>query len=470
VAIVERGLGGRWARRLFCALLTMGAVAAVAAAAAVAAGPRFTPGLHRDAAERHKDPLDLRAAAFGQVGAQLSVTLRTWRTWPALRLSNDSLCVTLLGDQPVGQLCVAANRARKPIVRFRRALTGGAGYGRFKTVRAAEVAHSGRTLRALVYPRSIGLRPGRLRWFARSRWSKGACAARHCVDRLPNAGAVPLQVSFYGAPRCFGAAALPAGCVNPALRRFVTPAPSDAELMPDLPCRPQHLRRYAPVVPCSFGAVFAPGPPRLALIGDSHAMSFRATAEVAAQALGLKAVSLATAGCGFGLEVSSGRRPVSEHCRSHTEQVLHWLNEHPSIDTAVLTSSAIHAYTEDGLARLWGRIPENVKRVFVVVDVPRVSFKTAGCVQSVRKRHAVSAGACALPRDDQTLPADPAPGAVAQSGPRVHLIDLTQHFCDSARCYPVIGGAYVYRDTNHMNTVFAATLGPYLIEGMALTP
>jgi hypothetical protein len=135
-----------------------------------------------------------------------------------------------------------------------------------------------------------------------------------------------------------------------------------------------------------------------------------------------------------------------------------------------LASSALHGYTEDGLAALWSRIPASVRRVYVVVDVPRVSYKTAGCVKAVRSRHAVSAGACAVPRDKDALPPDPAPGAVAQSGPRVHLIDLTRYFCDSAHCFPVIGGAYVYRDTNHMNTVFAATLGPYLLEGMGLTP
>jgi hypothetical protein len=118
---------------------------------------------------------------------------------------------------------------------------------------------------------------------------------------------------------------------------------------------------------------------------------------------------------------------------------------------------------------MWSRIPGSVRRVDVVVDVPRVSYKTAGCVESVRRRHAVSAGACALPRDE-ALPPDPAPGAAAQSGPRVHLIDLTPYFCDSTQCFPVIGGAYVYRDTNHMNLVFAPTLGPYLLEGMGLTP
>jgi hypothetical protein len=310
-----------------------------------------------------------------------------------------------------------------------------------------------------------------LRWFVRSRSTKGSCG-RGCTDRLPDAGALSAQVSVYGAPRCFGAAARAgeSGCANPALRRLVTPAPSDAELSPDLPCHAQHPRRYAPVVPCSFGAGYASGPPRLALIGDSHAMSFRATAEVAAQALGLKAVSLTAAGCGFGTDVYPGWPRIDKHCRRHTKQVLRWLGAHPSIRTVLLVSSATHGYTEEGLAELWSRIPESVRRVDVVVDVPRVSYKTAGCVKAVRKRHAVSDGACALPRDEKTLPPDPAPGAVARSGPRVHLIDLTSYFCDSTHCFPVIGGAYVYRDTNHMNQVFAATLGPYLLQGMGLTP
>jgi hypothetical protein len=279
-------------------------------------------------------------------------------------------------------------------------------------------------------------------------------------------------VSVYGAPRCFGAAARAgeSGCVNSALRRLVIPAPSDAELMPDLPCDAHHVRRYAPVVPCTFGDRFAAGAPHLALIGDSHAMSLRATVEVAAQALGLKAVSLTQAGCGFATEVYPGWPAVDKHCRRHTSQVLRWLRAHPSIHIVVLAASALHGYTEDGLAALWRRIPASVRRVYVVVDVPRVSYKTAGCVKAVRKRHAVSDGACAVPRDEQALPRDPAPGAVAQSGPRVHLIDLTNYFCDSAHCFPVIGGAYVYRDTNHMNQVFGATLGPYLLQGMGLTP
>jgi hypothetical protein len=434
------------------AAAAIGAPAARAALPGFAAVPGFAPRLHHDAAEHQRDPLDLRAAAFGQVGTQLSLTVRTRGAWRAGR----SLCVTLLRDAPVGRICVAGKRAR-PILRFRAARSSHS-----RTVRGADVALGSRTVHAVVYPRTLGLSPGPLHWFVRSRGSRGF------RDRLPDAGSLPARVSVYAAPRCFGAAALVggSGCVNHALRRLVIPAPSDAELIPDLPCQAHHVRRYEPAVPCTFGASYAPGPARLALIGDSHAMSFRATTDVAAQALGLKTVSLTQAGCGFGIEVDQGWPPVGKSCRNHIKQVLRWLHAHPSVRTVLLVSSAFHGYTEDGLRDLWSRIPHSVRRVYVVVDVPRVSYKIAGCVKRVRKRHEVSTGACAVPRDDQSLPHDPVPGAAAKSGPRVHLVDLTSYFCDAKHCFPVIGGAYVYRDTNHINQVFAATLGPYLLRAM----
>ncbi len=47
---------------------------------------------------------------------------------------------------------------------------------------------------------------------------------------------------------------------------------------------------------------------------------------------------------------------------------------------------------------------------------------------------------------------------------RVQVIDLTRFFCDWHLCYPVVGGALVYRDADHLTRVYAATLGPYLLH------
>ena len=45
---------------------------------------------------------------------------------------------------------------------------------------------------------------------------------------------------------------------------------------------------------------------------------------------------------------------------------------------------------------------------------------------------------------------------------RVRVIDMSRFFCGRTRCYPVVGGALVYKDDQHMTEVFGATLGPYL--------
>jgi hypothetical protein len=40
---------------------------------------------------------------------------------------------------------------------------------------------------------------------------------------------------------------------------------------------------------------------------------------------------------------------------------------------------------------------------------------------------------------------------------------MTRFLCSKKRCFPVIGGALVYKDDQHMTDVFGTTLGPYLL-------
>jgi hypothetical protein len=60
---------------------------------------------------------------------------------------------------------------------------------------------------------------------------------------------------------------------------------------------------------------------------------------------------------------------------------------------------------------------------------------------------------------------DPA-AAAARSRARARVLDFTRFFCGPARCHPVIGGAYVYKDFDHMNAVFALSLGPFLLRAL----
>jgi hypothetical protein len=51
---------------------------------------------------------------------------------------------------------------------------------------------------------------------------------------------------------------------------------------------------------------------------------------------------------------------------------------------------------------------------------------------------------------------------VARSSPEVTLVDLTDHFCDPARCHAVVGNVAVYYDGDHLNLEFVRSLKPML--------
>jgi hypothetical protein len=110
-------------------------------------------------------------------------------------------------------------------------------------------------------------------------------------------------------------------------------------------------------------------------------------------------------------------------------------------------------------------VPRSVRRIYVLRDVPGTSPRTAGCVQANRERRRPLARVCAQPRATALIP-DPGAAAATGRGPRVRAIDLTRFFCGPELCFPVVGGAYVYKDDNHMNATFATSLGPFVLRAL----
>jgi hypothetical protein len=153
--------------------------------------------------------------------------------------------------------------------------------------------------------------------------------------------------------------------------------------------------------------------------------------------------------------------------------VVRWFAHHPEIHTVLVTGSAFsdvivpaggdeHQVAVDGYREALASLPPSVTRVVVVRDTPRSSTSTFDCVRQAIKAHQPLTDACSLPRGD-VLPPDPGVEAAQQLGaPRFAVIDLSDFFCDPDRCFPVIGGALVYKDISHMTTVFGTSLGPYL--------
>ena len=177
------------------------------------------------------------------------------------------------------------------------------------------------------------------------------------------------------------------------------------------------------------------------------------------------------------LPVDEARRtgPAKESatCSKWVTAVVRWLGHHPEIHTVLVTGSAFsdvvvaaggdeHQTEVDGYRAALASLPASVTRVIVVRDTPRSSTGTFDCVRRTIKAREPLTDACALPRG-AVLPPDPGVEAAQQLGaPRFQVIDLSDFFCDPDRCFPVIGGALVYKDISHMTTVFGTSLGPYL--------
>lgn len=404
-------------------------------AALSALAPLFGPAAHEDPVDAAAGAVDLRRAAFGQVETHLVLRLRAEAPWA----SADGPCLTLRGGTRAERLCVDADGRGAPQLRLGD-----------RRIRAVVTRPTERTLVARLPPRVLGLPDGRLRWFATT-----------AGDRLPDTGSARARIGVYGAPDCFGAAAV--RCRNPALARLAVPAPRDALLMHDGPCAP-YARPFGGTLvdPCEVGDRFAQRTARVALVGDSHARHLRAAVHVAAYARGWRAVVLVRSGCPFSTATYPGAPSLAAPCRRHSEETLRWLRTHPRIHTVVTSSATGRGMSAAGYAAMWSRVPSTVRRIVVVRDVPRAGGRTGDCVEAVLRRRGTTRGACSMARSQALLP-DAQAEAAAAAGGRVRVVDLTRQFCDTARCYPVIGGVYVYRDADHLNRVFSATLGPYLL-------
>jgi hypothetical protein len=283
-------------------------------------------------------------------------------------------------------------------------------------------------------------------------------------------------------PACFGAASRDpaAPCHNAALDHSAKPAPNWAPLELNAPCHPLPYTHVPRV--CWFAHRKKGSSATVALVGDSHASSWRSAVRVLARSMRWHALTLRRSSCPFNEARRNSPPQESASCAQWVRATIRWFGRHPEIHTVLVTGSAYsgvvaqdgqdaHAVAVDGYRAALAALPPSVQHVIVLRDTPRSSVDTFDCVRQAMRADQSLVGACALPRSD-VLPPDPGAEAAQQlGGPRFGVIDLTDFFCDLDRCYPVIGGALVYKDTSHMTTVFGTSLGPYLRNAyLHLTP
>lgn len=274
--------------------------------------------------------------------------------------------------------------------------------------------------------------------------------------------------------KCFGAAARDASrpCRDPKLRLTVLPAPEDAVLEPNAECTPVGQTKV--LLPCAFAARADEAEQVVALVGDSHASHWRAAVQVAAETKDWRGISITRSGCPFSKAVADlGDKVQTNRCRQWNRATLRWFADHPEVhtvfvsqhsggDVVVPSGRSTEATQIAGYQAVWKALPGSVTRIFVIRDTPRNTTTSNDCIERAQAARKPAGPACAVPLSRALRP-DPAVAAARRTtNRRVKVIDLTSYMCSKRMCLPVIGGALVHKDIDHLTQTFSATLGPYL--------
>jgi hypothetical protein len=226
----------------------------------------------------------------------------------------------------------------------------------------------------------------------------------------------------------------------------------------------------APVRACSVGSTTAKY--QIALIGDSHAMSWLPALQVIAKERDWRLTAVLKESCPLTKAVRVIDAPSAQTCVEWNKGVQTWITDHPEIQQVIVSASSMNQFVPTpgekwqdtavaGYLDAWDELPKTVKRIVVLRDVPRPQSDVVTCSASARSQ-GKDLHACGRSQA-QALLFDPEATAVEQSDRKPALIDLTQYFCADGWCNPAVGGAFVYRDGHHMTATFSRTLAPYLI-------
>jgi hypothetical protein len=254
------------------------------------------------------------------------------------------------------------------------------------------------------------------------------------------------------------------------------PTPDQALLNPNFACR-KHVETEQ-LSPCTFGAEDPVA--TVALVGDSHAQHWRSAFAVVARRHRWRVEDVSVPLCMFSTATTGAEAPFDRFCPKWNQDVLDWLAANPQIRT-VFVAGKTRQFVEPGpgqtayQARVEGykaRFAALDRTVIVIRDAPFEGVTTKDCVRRRMARGQSLVRACGVPRR-RAVTADPAVAAARATGKAV--IDLRDQFCDARRCYPVIGGALVHKDADHLTQVFSRTLGPFLDRAygaltMSMTP
>ncbi len=474
----------RWAVLLFA--VGLGTVLALTLGAAARIEPRavgVTVGaeVRSDPRDTPSSPLEMLEATLVQRDVRMLLRISTAGGWKAADLAampGRVVCLLLARGVPAvatGRVCMTYLEGH-PALTFT-PLGAGGKPGVTRKIGATIKRPRSSVLEMTFLPAAAGLQLGSYSWWLQSQWTDTGPCATACIDRLPDADAIPARLTLLGVVRCFGAAARDRvqRCRNPDLRLAVEPPPGRATATLDPFCDTRTIR---PISVCAFGAGPDVAARTFALIGDSHAAAMKTGMHTLTLARRWRGLSILLAAC-----PATQARPIlptrarSAACSLWNRDVLAWFAAHPGVDTVFLsTHTSAEVKPAEGetmaeTARAGYRdeiraLLQVVGRVVVIRDTPYDAPGHLRCITRALQSNHPPGPACARSRRAALTPDPLAAAARDLRSDRVQLIDLTDRFCDARRCFPVIGGALVHRDQTHVTPAFSATLGPFIMRAL----
>lgn len=285
-----------------------------------------------------------------------------------------------------------------------------------------------------------------------------------------------------GGERCLGAAARDPEnqpCINPKLRLSVAPSPATArelvtpsdgtEANRSALCQ-GGLKIIGLLELCSFGAPPNRAERQVVSIGDSHARRWRPGLNVVALESNWRLTSIVRRGCPLSNYLTGSAAEIRS-CRQWQRQLAAWLNRKPAIDTLVIAQSTGTGRNPERFdARVRGyeerlrRLPATIEEVIVLRDNPRVSANTLDCVEQAVEAGETAGPACAIPRTAALKPDPLAEAAENLDQSNINVIDLTEFYCGSKVCLPVVGGVLIHSDRHHQTELWNRTLAPFVLR------
>lgn len=203
---------------------------------------------------------------------------------------------------------------------------------------------------------------------------------------------------------------------------------------------------------CTYGELDAPQF-TIALIGGSHAAHWLPMLDVIGQSHQLKIVTYLKPRCRFQLDSQED----SGYCDPWFQQAMQQLiADQPDL---VFTTGDIGKQqlptVPIEMIQAWEQLNQEAIPLLVVRDNPWFPFHVLRCLED----NPTQPEACQVSRDEVIV--TPSPFEQLTSLPtNVTTLDLTDYFCDSTDCHPVVGNLIAYFDSNHITASFSRTFAP----------